>query len=239
MKLKRLRVIAGPNCSGKSTLYGELSKKSSFYDFLNADEIKANFERGDFLSLPFEVTAGEIADYIAGSSFPDAARAVMSRDSFDIDGKCVRVRPESVNSYSIAAFTDFLRSAYLANGISFSFETVFSHPSKLVFLQRAAEAGYRIYMYFVATESPELNIMRLNQRLAEGGHDVPPEKIISRYGKCLENFFPAMELAYRAYFWDNSSLRMRLIAEMNPDRRLSVYEEDIPVWFQKCILDKV
>lgn len=117
-------------------------------------------------------------------------------------------------------------------------ETVFSHPSKLDFLSRAVELGYRIYLYFVATDSCELNVARVEQRVAAGGHDVPREKIIARYSRCLDNFYESLRFAYRAYFWDNSTQEMRFFAELKPNHRM-VIVGTVPQWFENCILKKI
>jgi predicted ABC-type ATPase len=41
-------------------------------------------------------------------------------------------------------------------------------------------------------------------RVLKGGHDVPISKIISRYGKSMENAVDVAKIADRAYFYDNS-----------------------------------
>ena len=53
-------------------------------------------------------------------------------------------------------------------------------------LKRAKENGYFIRCIYVLTCDPSINILRIKSRVADGGHDVPPEKVISRYGKALK-----------------------------------------------------
>lgn len=55
----------------------------------------------------------------------------------------------------------------------FSFETVFSHPSNLEIMQEAVAQGYKVYLYYVSTEDPEINKYRVNLRVTQGGHSVP------------------------------------------------------------------
>lgn len=76
---------------------------------------------------------------------------------------------------------DAAREACHAACESFSFETVMSHPSKIELLAAAKQRGYRIGVFFVATESTDLNIARVRQRVALGGHDVPLDRIRARY----------------------------------------------------------
>jgi len=40
-----------------------------------------------------------------------------------------------------------------------------SSPDKVNFLHRAKDAGFRVYLYYVATENPEINISRVAHRV--------------------------------------------------------------------------
>ena len=75
-------------------------------------------------------------------------------------------------------------------------------PTIARFLQ---QAGYRTYLYYVATDAPEINVSRVANRVALKGHDVPSEKIITRYYKSLELLIEAVRHTNRAYIFDNSS----------------------------------
>jgi predicted ABC-type ATPase len=87
---------------------------------------------------------------------------------------------------------------------SLMFETVFSAPDKLDYLRRAQAAGFFIRLFFICTDEPSINQRRVARRSGEGGHDVPPDKIISRYAKSIANCAAAVRLVDRAYIYDNS-----------------------------------
>lgn len=87
---------------------------------------------------------------------------------------------------------------------SLAFETVFSIPEKLQFLRDAKDAGFFIRMFFVGTDDPEINAARILNRVKEGGHGVPVEKIHDRFGKSLANLAAAIPLCDRTYVYDNS-----------------------------------
>lgn len=113
-----------------------------------------------------------------------------------------------------------IRSALLEAGISFCTETVFSDPysAKVDFLKRARAAGYTVFVIFIGLDSPQLSIGRVKQRVAAGGHDVPDEKLISRFPRTLANLRGAVLLADEAFLFDNSSVR-------EPYRLVLLYEE--------------
>lgn len=130
--------------------------------------------------------------------------------------------------------TQFLCDQLLVSGRKFSFETVFSHPSKLDLMRRAGERGYKVYLYFIATNSAELNIDRVKTRVLEGGHDVPPDKVRERYLRSLEQLLPAIDLCYHAFVFDNSGPAEQLFAEMKVSDGGRVWSWNvaaIPDWF--------
>ena len=86
---------------------------------------------------------------------------------------------------------------------SFIAETVFSHSSKLDLISELKAAGYRVHLIYVHVPLP-LARKRVATRRARGGHDVPDEKIRSRYPRLVANLLAAIPLVDRAYLYDNS-----------------------------------
>jgi predicted ABC-type ATPase len=115
--------------------------------------------------------------------------------------------PSSV-AYEAAALADQERRQLLEMGESFCMETVFSDPvgDKLGFLKKARAAGYRVLLIFIGIVSPELSEARVIQRVSEGGHDVPDDRIRSRFPRTLENLRRAIPIVDEVLLLDNSSL---------------------------------
>jgi predicted ABC-type ATPase len=125
----------------------------------------------------------------------------------------------------------------LENNLSFTYETVMSHKSKMDFMQKAIESGYRVYLYFIATEDPEINLNRVNVRVAQNGHSVAPEIIKSRYFRSLENLKTAVKKTNRAYIFDNSGSAALLIAEITNGVDVSIFDTaKVPSWVAKYLL---
>ena len=87
---------------------------------------------------------------------------------------------------------------------SFSYETVFSHPSKLGELEAAREAGFEITLLFVGIDNPDINLERVRTRVQLGGHDVPEDRIISRYKRTMGMLPDIVERTDRAMAFDNT-----------------------------------
>jgi len=83
-------------------------------------------------------------------------------------------------------------------------ETVFSHPCKLDLVRTARAAGYYIAVHVLLIPE-ELAVARVAARVVAGGHDVPEEKVRSRYRRLWSLVADAIELADTASVWDNSS----------------------------------
>lgn len=69
---------------------------------------------------------------------------------------------------------------------AFCFETVFSHSSKIDFVAQAKALGYKIILVLIHLDNVSLNQARIYQRVSEGGHSVPDEKVRSRVPRLLK-----------------------------------------------------
>lgn len=108
------------------------------------------------------------------------------------------------HSYQAASIAEEVRNRLVEEGKTFCFETVFSHPSKVDFLAKAKAYNYEIVLVFIHLSSIDLNKARISQRIEEGGHFVPDEKVETRIPRTLENIKTAIQLVDQAYLLDNS-----------------------------------
>lgn len=75
----------------------------------------------------------------------------------------------------------------LARGETFAIETTLATRSYARLVRRAKAVGYTVLLLFFWLPSPEMAEMRVAQRVAEGGHDIPREVIRRRYWLGLRN----------------------------------------------------
>jgi predicted ABC-type ATPase len=135
-----------------------------------------------------------------------------------------------------AEWTSARREELLAQDAGIAFETVFSTPDKLSFVQRARSSGYFVRIFFVGTSDPRINAARIAGRVMEGGHSVPIEKIVSRYGKSNANLAAALGIADRVYIYDNSveDVEARLCARAVDGQLRKIYGQ-LPEWISDAI----
>ncbi|WP_223258680.1 zeta toxin family protein [Trinickia symbiotica] len=100
---------------------------------------------------------------------------------------------------------------YLAARVSFGWETTFSGNRELAFMREADQAGYKVNLAFVGIRNARGAGLRVSERVAAGGHDVPPVDIARRYHRSLRNLPEALAIAHRSFVFDNSGLHRRLL----------------------------
>ena len=113
-----------------------------------------------------------------------------------------------------------LRAALVEAHLSFCTETVFSDPvgAKLQVLRQARAHGFAAFLVFIGLDGPALSIARVKQRVLQGGHDVPDEKLRARFPRTLANLRGAISLVDEAFLFDNSSYD-------EPYRIIAVYQQ--------------
>jgi predicted ABC-type ATPase len=150
----------------------------------------------------------------------------------DVARGLAAVSPDAV-AYEAAEIAAVLRQRLVAEGRSFCMETVLSDPvgEKPRFLREAQRAGYVIFLVFIGLESAQLSIARVMQRVDEGGHDVPDEKLVARYPRTLANLERTLAFADHALLFDNSSADApyRFVAEF-VSGRLAQRSRHRPRW---------
>ncbi len=241
MAAKRMRVFAGPNGSGKTTIINSLRSEIGFGVYVNADDIERLLRESRVLlfdAYQLSISQTQLQAFFKASQFapvrrnePDLWQKLTVNDNvLHID--------TVVDSYLAADLAEFIRQNLLSSGISFTYETVMSHEAKVTFLQQARDNGYRVYLYFIATEDPEINVSRVNVRVAQHGHFVAPEVVKNRYYKSLQQLKIAVRKSNRAYLWDNSGAAGLLIAEITDGIDVQIIDTNhVPNWFIKYLVD--
>ena len=109
-------------------------------------------------------------------------------------------------AYEAARIAAERRDDFLVQRRSFVTESVFSHPSKLDFIREAKKLDYRVMIFHVCVEDPDLSVARVDERVKEGGHLVPEEKIRQRYDRNGPLIRQAALESDVAHVYDNSKL---------------------------------
>ena len=176
-------VLAGHNGSGKSTLW---------YDRL-ADDLQIPLVNADRLTLSLLPELG-----------PDKKLKPWASRLRDEDDRWQKLAQDGVQLFMGLA---------MDQGMPFAFETVFSYlerqqdgsfKSKVEVIHALQEHGYYVILLFVGLTSAELSILRVSTRRQQGGHDVPENKLRSRFPRTQQAIRLASEVADLTLMFDNS-----------------------------------
>jgi predicted ABC-type ATPase len=129
------------------------------------------------------------------------------------------VRPKDIIAAGLSAFTPetaaiqagrilLARIAELARQRQhFAFETTLASRSFAPFLRQLQRDGYSVHVIYIWLRTPELAVLRVSERVRQGGHAVPAEVVIRRYRRGLANFLKIYQaLADSWIICDNSSV---------------------------------
>jgi predicted ABC-type ATPase len=244
MPQPRIRMFAGPNGSGKSTVK-EYLLPHYIGAYLNADELEQNLNTShqlDLMAYHPALKAQDLIDFLKQKKRPNAGQLVplLTNEPILLDDWNIQFDASEIDSYLCARIIDYIRLEFLRLKISFTFETVMSHISKVEFLQEAKRQGFKTYLYYVSTVDPMINIARVKYRVSVGGHPVPEQKIVERYYRSMDLLMQAVDASDRTYLFDNSSNgeKAAFIAEIQSAETLKMNPEvqQLPWWFAEKVL---
>lgn len=124
-------------------------------------------------------------------------------------------------------------NGYLEQGLTFNQETTLCGKSIIKNIEKAKKAGYIIEMHYVGLDSVDIAKLRVNNRVAKGGHGVSEDIIEKRYKETFVNLKKVLPLCDLVAFYDNSeSIRRFAIYKKGICAKLSV---NVPEWFLKYV----
>jgi predicted ABC-type ATPase len=158
---------------------------------------------------------------------PDAEFINADRLAQERFGHPAQTKDESAVGQQLA---EVRRRELMAQHKSLVTESTFSHESKIDLVRDAKDAGYDVLVYHVNVRNADLAVMRVQGRVAQGGHPVPEDKTRGRYERNQPLIREAALLADHAYIYDNSALGKphRLALELHHGQ--AVRPNDVPPW---------
>ena len=134
------------------------------------------------------------------------------------------VAATGMDNMEAAVLVDKMRYESISKKEDFTFETVLSSEYKLNILRKAKEEGYFIKCVFVLTVDPQINIARIESRVAAGGHNVDSGKVIEIYYKSIINIKELLDICDIMHVYDNTK---------SPERIIRKHKEELSIY--KCI----
>ncbi|QDU26419.1 Zeta toxin [Anatilimnocola aggregata] len=93
----------------------------------------------------------------------------------------------------------------LTNNRSICLETVLSTPKYRSLVELTLNRGGFFGFFYIAVKSPEISAIRIANRVAEGGHGVPTDKLAARWERSLAQLPWFVKRAHYMLAYDNSA----------------------------------
>ena len=139
---------------------------------------------------------------------PNGSGKTTITDGYPIIGVYVNAddikRHRGCSDIEAAKEAEALRENLINGRKSFTFETVLSTERNIKLLEKAKSFGYYVESIYVLTADAELNVGRVEARVAKGGHYVPKDKIRSRYLKSLQLLKTLVSISDECVVVDNT-----------------------------------
>jgi predicted ABC-type ATPase len=174
-------VLAGTNGAGKSSLMGAMLLQQGV-EYFNPDHA---------------------AQRILSASLSSVNPAFVNPAS---------VNPASVNpglsqvEANSAAWHEGKRllERAVAEKLDFAFETALGGRTIVSLLDKALSEGIEVRIWYVGLDGVERHIARVRSRVAQGGHDIPEERIRERYIQSRINLIRLLPCLTELLVYDNS-----------------------------------
>lgn len=130
-----------------------------------------------------------------------------------------------------------LRNYCFEEGKSFNEETTLTGKTILKTIDKAKELGYKIYLYYIGVDSPEIAKERVRNRVLKGGHDISSEVIKKRYYESLENLKKIISKCDYVDIYDNTDIYKLVFSFANNE----IIENSISSseWAKEAIREKI
>ena len=175
-----------------------------------------------------------------GSGKSSARDAIVNPVEVVIDPDRIarEINPTSPRSADNPAAREALRrfDDSIAQRKSVSMETTLTGHTAVMRLQQAKDAGYTVGLIYVALDNPELNVLRVEERVRRGGHGIAPDVVRKRVGTSLANLPRALAIADQAVVLDNSGPQHRRTMEVAAGR-VTYPAEQLPKWLNDQMPD--
>jgi predicted ABC-type ATPase len=148
----------------------------------------------------------------SGAAFfnPDEAAGRIAEANLE---RLPRLTQTQINSAAWNEGRRLLERA-IAERADFAFETTLGGTTIPALIERAADQGLDVHVWFVGLTDVSLHIARVQRRVAKGGHAIAADKIRERFELSRRNLIRLLPRLRELYLYDNS-------AEGDPDRGIA------------------
>jgi len=109
----------------------------------------------------------------------------------------------------------------------FAFETTLAGKPYVSLLGKLKQQGYTTHLFFLWIPSVELALVRIRERVAKGGHDVPVADVRRRFGRSVQNFLKVYKPLFDSWTVFNTSTAPPALIAKEEGGKLTVADADV------------
>ncbi len=145
-------------------------------------------------------------------------------------------RTKYPDTYQVEAGKQALRmyDDALQKGLNICLESTLAGRGTMQRVIAAKNAGYFTLAYYIGLNSVELNLERVAQRVARGGHDIPEDIVRRRFNESANNLVLIKDYLDEIYLLDNSEANFELQSSIIAKKKTTYLRLSKP-WAQKLI----
>lgn len=107
----------------------------------------------------------------------------------------------------------------IGKGVSFTQETTLSGYKTEATAKQVKELGYHVRLFYVALDTATESLARIENRVKRGGHDIPHDDVIRRFGGRWEAVAKVLPYCDEAEFYDNDNGFVKVAEYRNGELR--------------------
>lgn len=138
------------------------------------------------------------------------------KNFINADSIAAGLSPLSPESELLTASRLFLNEieSNIENGVDFAFETTLSGRTYINLVKRLISKDWHVQLIYLALMDVEQSKMRVAERVAHGGHNIPTRDIERRFSKSLKNLFSEyLPIVSEAICYLNYEIEPQLVFE--------------------------
>jgi predicted ABC-type ATPase len=190
-------------------------------------------------------TNGAGKSSVAGATFRRAGADYFNPD--ELTRRLLLAQPGlTLEQANIIAWNEgkHLLLCAIEDKLDLAFETTLGGNTIPALLERAAESGLEVRIWYVGLATAELHIARVRSRVAKGGHDIPEDKIRERFDRAPRNLIRLLPKLTSLRLYDNSEdgdpakegPNPKLVLHLERGRILEMLAlKEVPQWAQPIV----
>ena len=108
----------------------------------------------------------------------------------------------------------------------FAFETTLSGRTYLSRIRQWRKSGWKVVLFYLYIPNAEFSAMRVQQRVLQGGHNIPWDDISRRYPRSIRNLFDYAEVCDQTFCFDNTGSQVVSIFEKRFGMPMEIHDTE-------------